>query len=186
MSNLCSEICRLTAPQSMTRISTMPVQAMYFLQFRFVEYCPHHGFPQLCRTVETAVRGLTAVSDMSHIPACRPSKPEMPPHTPSGWGREFTRLSGARRHRLWFAGSTGFTNLYFYTITWHALRTSMLRHANAVKPSPGSNSHAMPVVIFQPISARELAAENDESWRTFARSGITLPTREMWAQLRDA
>ncbi|XNM78899.1 hypothetical protein ACLK19_17815 [Escherichia coli] len=35
------------------------------------------------------------------------------------------------------------------------------------------------------MSARELAAENGEVGELFARSGITLPTREMWAQLRD-
>ncbi len=42
----------------------------------------------------------------------------------------------------------------------------MLLARERVKPSPGSNSHAMPVVNILAKSARELAAENGESWRT--------------------
>jgi ribonucleoside-diphosphate reductase alpha chain len=43
--------------------------------------------PDFGRTVATAVRGLTAVSDMSHIRRCRRWRRATPPPTPSAWGR---------------------------------------------------------------------------------------------------
>ncbi|UMX58982.1 hypothetical protein MJ391_21815 [Escherichia coli] len=128
---------------------------------------------------------------MSHIRSrCRPSKPEMPPHTPSGLGQ--MNLHGYLAREGIAYGSPealDFINLYFYTITWHALRTSMLLARERWKRfAEVPNGHAMPVVnISANICKGELAAENDESWRTlFARSGITLPLPvRCGRQLRD-
>ncbi|MGU0160707.1 hypothetical protein ACVXHB_12240 [Escherichia coli] len=110
----------------MTRISTIPAQAMIFLQFRFVEYCAHHGFPDFARTVETAVRGLTAVSDMSHIRSVPSIEAGNAASHAIGLGQ--MNLHGYLAREGIAYGSPealDFTNL-FLCHHLHALRTSML------------------------------------------------------------
>jgi ribonucleoside-diphosphate reductase alpha chain len=63
---------------------------------------------------------------MSHIRSVPSIEAGTPRRTPSAWADEPARLSGAGRHRLRQPEGLDFTNLYFYTITWHALHTSMM------------------------------------------------------------
>ncbi|MDD9329662.1 MAG: ribonucleotide-diphosphate reductase subunit alpha, partial [Bartonella sp.] len=79
------------------------------------------------RTVEIAVRALTAVSDMSNI-ACVPSiaKGNAESHA-IGLGQ--MNLHGfLAREKIYYGTpeAIDFTNIYFYTVTYHALRASNL------------------------------------------------------------
>ncbi len=81
--------------------------------------------PDFGNTVETAIRALTAVSDMSHI-ASVPSiaKGNDDSHA-IGLGQ--MNLHGyLARERIFYGSPEGidFTNIYFYTVAYHALRAS--------------------------------------------------------------
>ena len=99
---------------------------------------------------------------------------------------EFTRLSGARRHRLWFAGSTGFHQSLFLYHHRHALRTSMLLARERGETFAGfKQSRYASGEYFSQYLQGNWQPKTAKVGELFARSGITLPTREMWAQLRD-
>lgn len=79
-----------------------------------------------------------------------------------------------------------FTNLYFYTITWHALRTSMLLARERGETFAGfKQSRYASGEYFSQYLQSNWQPKTAKVGELFARSGITLPTREMWAQLRD-
>ena len=159
----------------------MPAQAMIFLQFRFVEYCPHHGFPDFARTVETPC-GLTAVSDMSHIRSAV----------------HRSRKCRLTRHRM------GQMNLHGYH--WregiaYGSPEALISPISISIPSPARTAYSMcwartaetfagfkqsrsPVVNISAIICKELAAETAKLANCLPGSGITLPTREMWAAAR--
>lgn len=79
-----------------------------------------------------------------------------------------------------------FTNLYFYTITWHALRTSMLLARERGETFAGfKQSRYASGEYFSQYLQGNWQPKTAKVGELFTRSGITLPTREMWAQLRD-
>lgn len=79
-----------------------------------------------------------------------------------------------------------FTNLYFYTITRHALRTSMLLARERGETFAGfKQSRYASGEYFSQYLQGNWQPKTAKVGELFARSGITLPTREMWAQLRD-
>ncbi|MCP5749904.1 ribonucleotide-diphosphate reductase subunit alpha, partial [Klebsiella pneumoniae] len=79
-----------------------------------------------------------------------------------------------------------FTNLYFYAITWHALRTSMLLARERGETFAGfKQSRYASGEYFSQYLQGNWQPKTAKVGELFTRSGITLPTREMWAQLRD-
>jgi ribonucleoside-diphosphate reductase alpha chain len=110
----------------------------------------------------------------------------MPPPRHRPWPDEPARLSGAGRHRLRQPEGLDFTNFYFYTVTWHALHTSMLIARERGERFAGFRTVALRQRrILRTLSAGRLAAENGKVRALFARAGIRLPDRDMWLQLRD-
>ena len=79
-----------------------------------------------------------------------------------------------------------FTNIYFYTVTWHALHTSMLLAKERNTRFAGfEQSRYASGEYFTPYLEREWRPATDNVAQLFAQAGITIPTREMWRQLRD-
>ncbi len=143
--------------------------------------------PNFARTVETAVRGLTAVSDMSHIRSVPSIEAGNAASHAIGLGQ--MNLHGYLAREGIAYGSPealDFTNLYFYTITWHALRTSMLLARERGETFAGfKQSRYASSEYFSQYLQGNWQPKTTKVGELFARSGITLPTREMWAQLRD-
>ena len=79
-----------------------------------------------------------------------------------------------------------FTNLYFYTVTWHALRTSMaMARERGVRFAGFEQSRYASGDYFQQYLQGDWQPKTATVRELFARAGITLPDREMWRQLRD-
>lgn len=79
-----------------------------------------------------------------------------------------------------------FTNLYFYTITWHAVHTSMRLARERGKTFAGfAQSRYASGDYFTQYLQDDWQPKTAKVRTLFARSGITLPTREMWLKLRD-
>src|SRR5690606_34532598 len=77
------------------------------------------------KTVETAIRALTAVSDQSHISSVRSIEDGNDRSHAIGLGQ--MNLHGyLARERVYYGSEEGldFTNIYFYTVLYHALRAS--------------------------------------------------------------
>lgn len=138
-------------------------------------------------TVETAIRGLTAVSDMSHIRSVPSVETGNAASHAIGLGQ--MNLHGyLAREGIAYGSPEGldFTNLYFYTVTWHALHTSMkLARERHQRFAGFAASRYASGEYFSPYLENDWQPKTEKVRALFASAGITLPTREMWRQLRD-
>lgn len=188
MSNLCSEILQVnSASRYDENLDYAEIGKDISCNLGSLNIAHTMDSPDFGRTVETAIRGLTAVSDMSHIRSVPSIEAGNAASHAIGLGQ--MNLHGyLAREGIAYGSPEGldFTNLYFYTVTWHALHTSMMlarernqRFAGFEQSRYASGEYFSPYLEgdWQPKSARVR--------ELFARAGIVLPTREMWQQLRD-
>jgi len=139
-------------------------------------------------TVETAVRALTAVSNMSAIdsvPSVRRGNDES--HA-IGLGQ--MNLHGyLARERIHYGSEEGidFTNIYFYAVAYHCLRAS-----NKLAREQGSSFKGFEKSRYADGSFFDKYIENDWMPATerianlFETAGISLPTCDDWQALKEA
>ena len=188
MSNLCSEILQVnSASRYDENLDYAEIGKDISCNLGSLNIAHTMDSPDFGRTIETAIRGLTAVSDMSHIRSVPSIEAGNAASHAIGLGQ--MNLHGyLAREGIAYGSPEGldFTNLYFYTVTWHALHTSMMlaRERNQRFAGFEQSRYASGEYFSQYL-------EGDWQPRTarvrerFARAGIVLPTREMWQRLRD-
>lgn len=137
MSNLCSEILQVnSASRYDDNLDYTHIGHDISCNLGSLNIAHVMDSPDIGRTVETAIRGLTAVSDMSHIRSVPSIAAGNAASHAIGLGQ--MNLHGYLAREGIAYGSPealDFTNLYFYTITWHAVHTSMrLARALAINP----------------------------------------------------
>ena len=188
MSNLCSEILQVNSASGYDE-NLDYAQTGHDISCNLGSLNIAHTMdsPDFGRTVETAIRGLTAVSDMSHIRSVPSIAAGNAASHAIGLGQ--MNLHGyLAREGIAYGSPEGldFTNLYFYTITWHALHTSMLLARERGQTFDGfTQSRYASGEFFTQYLEQNWAPKTEKVRALFARSGITLPTREMWLYLRD-
>ncbi|AKE59695.1 class 1b ribonucleoside-diphosphate reductase subunit alpha [Citrobacter farmeri] len=188
MSNLCSEILQVNSASTLDE-NLDYAQTGHDISCNLGSLNIAHTMdsPDFGRTVETAVRGLTAVSDMSHIRSVPSIAAGNAASHAIGLGQ--MNLHGyLAREGIAYGSPEGldFTNLYFYTITWHALHTSMLLARERGQTFGGfTQSRYANGEFFTQYLEQRWEPKTEKVRSLFARSGITLPTREMWLYLRD-
>lgn len=188
MSNLCSEILQVNSASTYDE-NLNYAQTGHDISCNLGSLNIAHTMdsPDFGRTVETAVRGLTAVSDMSHIRSVPSIETGNSASHAIGLGQ--MNLHGyLAREGIAYGSPEGldFTNLYFYTITWHALNTSMKIASERGQTFAGfKQSRYASGEYFNQYLQGDWQPKTDKVRTLFAASGITLPTREMWSQLRE-
>ena len=188
MSNLCSEILQVNSASTYEE-NLDYAQTGHDISCNLGSLNIAHTMdsPDIGRTVETAIRGLTAVSDMSHIHSVPSIAAGNAASHAIGLGQ--MNLHGyLAREGIAYGSPEGldFTNLYFYTITWHALHTSMLLARERGQTFGGfAQSRYASGEFFTQYLEQNWTPKTEKVRALFARSGITLPTREMWRYLRD-
>jgi ribonucleoside-diphosphate reductase alpha chain len=188
MSNLCSEILQVNAASEYRDdLSYSKVGRDISCNLGSLNIAHTMDSPDFGLTVETAVRGLSAVSDMSHIHSVPSIEAGNAASHAIGLGQ--MNLHGyLAREGIAYGSEEGldFTNIYFYTITWHALRASnqLARERNQRFAGFESSRYASGD-WFRPYLEQRWQPKTKKVAALFARAGITLPTREMWQQLRD-
>ncbi|MCU6242109.1 class 1b ribonucleoside-diphosphate reductase subunit alpha [Enterobacter asburiae] len=188
MSNLCSEILQVNSASAYDEnLDYADIGKDISCNLGSLNIAHTMDSPDFGRTVETAIRGLTAVSDMSHIRSVPSIEAGNAASHAIGLGQ--MNLHGyLAREGIAYGGPEGldFTNLYFYTITWHALHTSMMLARERSQRFAGfEHSRYASGEYFSQYLEGEWQPKTEKVRELFARAGITLPTREMWQQLRD-
>src|SRR6478752_559350 len=138
------------------------------------------------KTIETSIRALTAVSDMSNITSV-PSvaKGNADSHA-IGLGQ--MNLHGyLARERIFYGSDEGidFTNIYFYTVVFHAVRAS-----NRIAIERGTHFKGFPQSKY--ASGEYFDKYTDQVWepktervrQLFAESGVHIPTQDDWRELK--
>ncbi|MDU0847341.1 MAG: class 1b ribonucleoside-diphosphate reductase subunit alpha [Enterobacter asburiae] len=188
MSNLCSEILQVNSASAYDEnLDYADIGKDISCNLGSLNIAHTMDSPDFGRTVETAIRGLTAVSDMSHIRSVPSIEAGNAASHAIGLGQ--MNLHGyLAREGIAYGSPEGldFTNLYFYTITWHALHTSMMLARERNQQFAGfEQSRYASGEYFSQYLEGDWQPKTEKVRELFARAGITLPTREMWQQLRD-
>jgi ribonucleoside-diphosphate reductase alpha chain len=188
MSNLCSEILQVNSASTYDEnLDYADIGKDISCNLGSLNIAHTMDSPDFGRTVETAIRGLTAVSDMSHIRSVPSIEAGNAASHAIGLGQ--MNLHGyLAREGIAYGSPEGldFTNLYFYTITWHALHTSMMLARERNQRFAGfEHSLYASGAYFSQYLEGDWQPKTARVRELFARAGIVLPTREMWQQLRD-
>lgn len=141
--------------------------------------------PDFGATVETSIRVLTAVSEMSAInsvPSVRRGNDES--HA-IGLGQ--MNLHGyLARERIHYGSAEGieFTSVYFAAVAYHAIRASNLLAQEKGESFAGfADSAYASGTFFDTYTTRDWLPESDAVKALF--DGKDLPTRDDWAKLRE-
>lgn len=141
--------------------------------------------PDFGTTVETSIRVLTAVSEMSAInsvPSVRRGNDES--HA-IGLGQ--MNLHGyLARERIHYGSAEGieFTSVYFAAVAYHAIRASNLLAQEKGESFAGfADSAYASGTFFDTYTTRDWLPESDAVKALF--DGKDLPTRDDWAKLRE-
>lgn len=188
MSNLCSEILQVNSASTYDEnLDYAEIGKDISCNLGSLNIAHTMDSPDFGRTVETAIRGLTAVSDMSHIRSVPSIEAGNAASHAIGLGQ--MNLHGyLAREGIAYGSPEGldFTNLYFYTVTWHALHTSMMLARERDQRFAGfEQSRFASGEYFSQYLEGDWQPKTEKVRELFARAGIVLPTREMWQQLRD-
>lgn len=188
MSNLCSEILQVNSPSTYDEnLDYAQVGKDISCNLGSLNIAHTMDSPDFGRTVEVAVRALTAVSDMSHIRSVPSIEAGNAKSHAIGLGQ--MNLHGyLAREGIAYGSPEGldFTNIYFYTITWHALHTSMMLARERGQRFEGfEQSRYASGEYFDKYLEQTWTPKTAKVQALFDRAGIAIPTPEMWRLLRD-
>ena len=186
MSNLCSEILQVSTPSSYSEdLSYAEVGKDISCNLGSLNIAKAMDSPHFGRTVETAIRALTAVSDQSNI-SCVPSI-DRGNSMSHAIGLGAMNLHGyLARESIHYGSAEGldFTNLYFYTVTFHAIAASC-----RIARERGEQFDGFERSTYASGEYFAKYVEGDWTPRTarvaelFAGAGIDLPNQDDWRAL---
>lgn len=185
MSNLCSEILQVSTPSLYNEdLTYQTVGKDISCNLGSMNIAKTMDSPNFGASIETAIRALSAVSDMSYINSV-PSVAEGNAKSHAiGLGQ--MNLHGyLARERVHYGSEEGldFTNIYFYTVLFHALRASNLLAIETGQTFGGfENSTYASGEFFDKYTEQEWAPETERVRELFA--GTHIPTQDDWRELK--
>ncbi|MFV0286527.1 MAG: class 1b ribonucleoside-diphosphate reductase subunit alpha [Demequina sp.] len=187
MSNLCSEILQVNTPSVFNEDLTYEQTGKDIsCNLGSMNIATAMDGGNLGKTVEIAVRGLTAVSTQSSIDSVPSVKYGNDRAHAIGLGQ--MNLHGyLGRERIHYGSEEGidFTNIYFYTVLFHAIAAS-----NAIAKEQGASFEGFADSKY--ASGEFFDKYTDQEWvpatarvaELFADAGIAIPTQDDWRELK--
>ncbi|QSE95341.1 class 1b ribonucleoside-diphosphate reductase subunit alpha [Rhodococcus sp. USK10] len=186
-SNLCSEILQVSTPSLFNDdLSYSHIGKDISCNLGSLNIAKTMDSPDFARTIETSIRALTAVADQTSIdsvPSIRKANDEG--HA-IGLGQ--MNLHGyLARERIHYGSDEGidFTNIYFYTVVFHAIRAS-----NEIAKERGTYFAGFPESkyasgeFFDKYTDRVWEPETERVRQLFADAGLHIPTQDDWRELK--
>jgi ribonucleoside-diphosphate reductase alpha chain len=187
MSNLCSEILQINTPSTFNEDSSYDhVGRDINCNLGSLNIAKAMDGGDLGKTVEAAIRALTSVSDLSDIKSV-PSVAEGNRKSHAiGLGQ--MNLHGyLGREKIHYGSEEGldFTNMYFYTVLYHALRAS---NQIAIERKETfynfENSKYATGEFFDKYVNAAWTPATQKVEAIFKNAGIEIPTQDDWDELR--
>jgi ribonucleoside-diphosphate reductase alpha chain len=189
MSNLCSEILQVNRASTYhDDLSYDQVGKDISCNLGSLNIAKIMDAPDFGKAIDTAIRALTAVADMSEIRSV-PSIAEGN-RSSHAIGLGQMNLHGyLARERIFYGSEEGidFTNIYFYTVAYHAIRAS-----NQLAIERGSafggfeDSTYASGEYFSKYTERDWLPQTERVRALFADANIAIPGREEWLALRQS
>jgi len=186
MSNLCSEILQVSeASEYNPDLSYAHVGKDISCNLGSMNIAKAMDSPDFGKTVETAVRALTAVSDMTDIRSVPSIERGNDMSHSIGLGQ--MNLHGyLGRERVFYGSEEGldFTNMYFYTVLFHAIRASMeIARERGERFEGFEDSTYATGEFFDKYVEGTWEPTTPRVRELFAN--VHVPTREDWVALRE-
>lgn len=189
MSNLCSEILQVSTPTEYNAdLSYKKIGKDISCNLGSINIAKAMKSENFGMTIEIAVRGLTAVSDMSHISSVRSIEVGNDRSHAIGLGQ--MNLHGYLAKENIHYGSDealDFTNIYFYTVAFYVIYTSnkIAKERNVsfegFKKSKYANGQ-----YFDKYISNIWEPKSDKVKNIFKSSNIRIPTKQDWISLRES
>ena len=187
MSNLCSEILQVSdASEFNPDLSYKHMGSDISCNLGSMNIAKAMESSDFGKTIETAIRALTAVSDMSNLGSV--------PSIAQGNSRSHAiglgqmNLHGyLAKSRIHYGSEAGidFTNMYFYTVTYHALRASNQIATERGETFAGFDKSAYASgEYFDKYTNTKWKAATPEVQKLFDDAGIAIPTQKDWNDLK--
>ena len=185
MSNLCSEILQVSTPSIYGEdLSYETVGKDISCNLGSMNIAKTMDSPDFGASIETSIRALSAVSDMSFINSVPSIAQGNAQSHAIGLGQ--MNLHGyLARERVHYGSEEGldFTNIYFYTVLFHALRASNKLAIETGETFGGfENSKYASGEFFDKYTEQEWAPETERVRELFA--GHHIPTQDDWRELK--
>jgi ribonucleoside-diphosphate reductase alpha chain len=189
MSNLCSEILQVSeASQFNEDLSYAQMGKDISCNLGSLNIASAMDSADFGKTIETSIRALTAVSEMSNITSVPSVAKGNDDSHAIGLGQ--MNLHGyLARERIFYGSEEGidFTNIYFYTVTYHALRASNRLAVEKGRSFKGfENSKYATGEYFDKYTEGEWVPVTEKVADLFEKAGIHIPTQQDWAELKAA
>ena len=189
MSNLCSEILQVSEASIFNDdLSYEHLGKDISCNLGSLNIAAAMDSPDFGKTIETSIRALTAVADMSHIGSVPSIARGNDESHAIGLGQ--MNLHGyLARERIFYGSEEGvdFTNVYFYTVAYHAVRAS-----NRIAVEQGSSFKGFEKSKY--ATGEYFDKYTDQVWEPatekvreiFVNAGIAIPTQEDWQELKKS
>jgi ribonucleoside-diphosphate reductase alpha chain len=188
-SNLCSEILQVSTPSLFNEdLSYAKVGKDISCNLGSLNIAKAMDSPDFAQTIEVAIRALTAVSDQTHITSVPSIEQGNNDSHAIGLGQ--MNLHGyLAREGIFYGSDEGidFTNIYFYTVLFHALRAS-----NRIAIERGTHfkgferSKYASGEFFDKYTEQVWAPKTDKVRQIFADAEIRVPTQDDWRRLKES
>ena len=189
MSNLCSEILQVNTPTTYNNdMSYKDIGKDISCNLGSLNIAKAMESPDFGKTIETAVRSLTAVSELSYIDSVMSVAEGNRKSRAIGLGQmNLHGYFGKERMHYGDEESIDFTNIYFYTVLYHALKASNKLAIETSSPFEGfeASKYASGEFFVKYIS-QQWQPKTEKVSRVFAEAGIAIPTQEDWKELAQS
>ena len=186
MSNLCSEILQVNTPTTYNAdLSYDSIGKDISCNLGSLNIAAVMDGKDFGKTIEVAIRALTAVADMSYIESVMSIAEGNKKSRAIGLGQ--MNLHGyLGREQIHYGSEEGidFTNIYFYTVLYHALKASNKLAKETGSPFDGfEKSKYATGEFFTKYIEQEWKPATKKVAKLFTNANIEIPTQQDWAEL---
>jgi len=186
MSNLCSEILQVNTPTTYNNdMSYKDIGKDISCNLGSLNIAKAMESPDFGKTVEVAIRSLSAVSELSYIDSVMSVAEGNRKSRAIGLGQmNLHGYFGKERMHYGDEESIDFTNIYFYTVLYYALRASnKLAVETGLRFDGFEKSKYATGEFFDKYINGEWTPKTDKVSKIFEDAGIKIPTPADWEYL---
>ncbi|GLE50604.1 ribonucleoside-diphosphate reductase subunit alpha [Mycobacterium montefiorense] len=188
-SNLCSEILQVSTPSLFNDdLSYARVGKDISCNLGSLNIAKTMDSPDFAQTIEVSIRALTAVSDQTHITSVPSIEQGNNDSHAIGLGQ--MNLHGyLAREGIFYGSEEGvdFTNMYFYSVLYHALRASNRIAIERGRAFGGfEQSKYKSGEFFDKYTEQVWEPATDKVRQLFADAEIRIPTQDDWKRLKES
>ena len=188
MSNLCSEILQVNTPTTYNNdLSYKEIGKDISCNLGSLNVAKMMQSPDFAKSVKTAIKALTAVADLSYIDSVMSIAEGNRKSRAIGLGQmNLHGYFGQERMHYGDEESLDFTNMYFMTILYNALKASAEMAQETKSPFDGfEKSKYADGSFFNKYIDQKWEPVTEKVAQLFKDAKIKLPKKKDWAELRD-